>query len=406
MIQIIDKQDCVGCNACTQICPKKCISMSEDHEGFIYPKIDLAQCIDCGRCNSVCPVINQNEARLPSAVYAVKNIDESIRKESSSGGVFTLLAEQVILKGGVVFGVRFDAHWEVVHSYCETIEELKKFRGSKYVQSVVGDSFRHVSQFLKSGRQVLFTGTPCQVAGLNKYLNKSYPNLLTVDFVCHGVPSPKVFNLYLNEIVNKRSTAIKQMHLSSHVNNLKINDIQFRSKELGWKKFSFNLSLTYNEGIESKSDSFSQHLKKNIFMKGFLSDLYLRPSCSACPSKSFKSGSDITIGDFWGIENFYPDFDDDRGCSLVLINSDLGLKYYTAVMGSCKSIPVEYKIALKGNSAIEHSVEHHPKRTSFFEDYTNGNIIELIYKTTKPRLMRRILSVLFSIIKRMRSCFK
>ena len=370
MIKIENKQLCVGCNACTQICPKHCIAMHEDHEGFLYPEVDMVQCIDCGRCEQVCPVIHQDGVRIPTAVYAAKNTNEVIRKESSSGGVFTLLAEQTIQQGGVVFGAGFNADWEVVHSYTETVEGLRKFRGSKYVQSVVGESFKQVVQFLKAERKVLFSGTPCQVAGLKKYLGKKvYSNLLTVDFVCHGVPSPKVFRLYLDEIITRQGVIGKNTVLSPLLKKEIIQDIQFRNKANGWKNYSFGLSLINK--VAKKTVLYTELSSKNIFMRGFLADLYLRPSCQKCPSKSFKSGSDITIGDFWGIEKHYPVFDDDRGSSLVLIHSVLGEACYKSIAAFNESIQVEYATAFMGNPSMEHSVKDHPKRVSFFQTYTN-----------------------------------
>ena len=205
MIDIKEKNNCCGCSACVQICPKQCISMAADNEGFLYPQVNSAICIDCGLCEKVCPVINQSAPREPLVVYAAKNNNEDIRLKSSSGGIFTLLAEKVIEEGGVVFGAKFDADWNVVHDYTETIEGLAAFRGSKYVQSIIGDNFKTAKQFLNNGRKVLFSGTPCQIAGLKKYLRKEYDNLLTVDVVCHGVPSPMVWRDYLDYKRAKRA---------------------------------------------------------------------------------------------------------------------------------------------------------------------------------------------------------
>ena len=204
MIEIKEKAFCCGCNACVQRCPKQCISMHEDEEGFLYPRVDKTICIECGLCEKVCPVINQNEPRKPLKVYAAYNKDEKIRRESSSGGVFTAIAEQVIDEGGIVFGACFDENWEVKHDYTETKEGLKAFRGSKYVQSRIKDNYQKAEHYLKEGRKVLFSGTPCQIAGLKKYLCKEYENLLTVDFICHGVPSPKVWRMYLNETIARQ----------------------------------------------------------------------------------------------------------------------------------------------------------------------------------------------------------
>ena len=394
MIHIENKQHCVGCNACAQICPKQCISMHEDHEGFIYPKVDTTECIDCDRCEKVCPVIYQDEARSPLTVYTVKSTDEALRKESSSGGVFTLLAEQTIQQGGVVFGVGFNADWEVVHSYTETLDGLQKFRGSKYVQSLVGESFKQVSQFLKTGRQVLFSGTPCQIAGLNKFLNKAYSNLLTVDIVCHGVPSPKVFRLYLDEVITQTGFVKKDIVLSANLKRELIQGIQFRNKAHGWRKYSFVLSLSKGVAAEKKSILVAETIKKNVFLRGFRKNLYLRPSCSVCPSKSFKSGSDITLGDFWGVENYYPDFDDNKGTSIVLTHSAQGEACYAAIATSTHSFPVAYASAFAGNSCMEYSIKEHPNRAQFFRLYRAGKVFRTIQNTTNSLFKRQFIPVL------------
>lgn len=204
MIHVVDKYACCGCHACVQRCPKHCITMREDEEGFFYPFINETLCLDCGLCEKVCPVLQQDEARRPLKVYAAKNPDDRVRMLSSFGGVFTMLAEQILDEGGVVFGARFDENWDVVHSYVDNKKDLEVFRGSKYVQSYIGDCFQKAECFLKEGRKVLFSGTPCQIAGLRLFLRERYDNLLTVDLVCHGVPSPKVWRTYLNETIARQ----------------------------------------------------------------------------------------------------------------------------------------------------------------------------------------------------------
>ena len=304
---IVEPQKCCGCSACIYICPKHSISFQEDRDGFIYPKVDLETCIDCGLCEKVCPMINQESECLPLATYAAKNDNETIRLRSSSGGIFTLLAESVIGEGGVVFGARFNEDWEVVHDYTDTIEGLEPFRGSKYVQSCMGESYRLVENFLKADRKVMFTGTPCQIAGLRKFLRKDYNTLLTVEVVCHGAPAPLVWRTYLNNEIAKCGKDLSG-----------VEGINFRDKLTGWKTYS--LSVKLSENIVSSSLS-----KDNDYMRAFLSNLSLRKSCYNCPAKSGKSGADITIGDFWGIENVRPEIDDDKGLSLVLVNSPKGL---------------------------------------------------------------------------------
>ncbi|MDR1399243.1 MAG: Coenzyme F420 hydrogenase/dehydrogenase, beta subunit C-terminal domain, partial [Treponema sp.] len=183
------KSLCTGCHACFSVCPVSGIVMRDDAEGFLYPEINDDICICCGLCEKICPIHLQINSGKPLRVYAAKNQDEHIRGESSSGGIFTLLAEAVIHRGGVVFGARFNEKWEVIHDYTETVERLAEFRGSKYVQSIIGNTYKQVRDFLSGGRMVLFSGVPCQIAGLKAFLQKEYDNLLTVDLVCHGVPS-------------------------------------------------------------------------------------------------------------------------------------------------------------------------------------------------------------------------
>ena len=249
MINIEDKKQCCGCSACVQRCPKQCIVMKEDEEGFLYPVADKDVCIDCNLCEQVCPVLRQREEREPLDVYAAFNKNEEVRMQSSSGGVFTALAESIIKEGGVVFGARFNEDWEVVHDYVETVEGLSAFRGSKYVQSRIGCTFSQAEQFLKQGRKVLFSGTPCQIAGLKLFLRKEYENLLSVDFICHGVPSPGVWRQYLNEFIalmgNKKNSVFspsKPMVL----NSIRSEEIQFcshplRAHRARSKKYSFAL---------------------------------------------------------------------------------------------------------------------------------------------------------------------
>ena len=379
MIQIIDKKDCCGCHACVTVCAKRCITMQAESEGFLYPVVDKDACTHCGLCEKVCPVIHQSSPVEPQATYIAINRDEEIRQQSSSGGIFTLLAEQVIAEGGVVFGARFDKDWSVIHSWTDTIEGLAAFRGSKYVQSRIGDSYREAREFLKQGRKVLFSGTPCQIAGLRKFLRKDYDHLLTVDFICHGVPSPGVWQRYLSELreelraergVGKNTVPLSMDELPV------ITGISFRDKTNGWKKFGFLLRYAASEAASNSVSSsaikeekeFLQPFPENPFMRGFLADVYLRPSCYACPAKSGKSGSDITIADAWGIQYIAQENDDDRGACYVLENTAKGTTY----MGlfSFEQHHVDVDVVKQYNPAYVISVKPHPKRRQFFKQYT------------------------------------
>lgn len=353
--------------------------MREDEEGFLYPEVDREVCIDCGLCERVCPELHEGEAHTPLGTYAAVNPDESVRMQSSSGGVFTALAEKTIDEGGVVFGVGFDQHWTARHLYAETRDQLAALRGSKYVQSEVGESYRQAEEFLKSGRKVLFSGTPCQIAGLKRYLQREYAHLLTVDFVCHGTPSPGVFRLYLKETIESiaRQGDKKFSFASSRIPHIPtadvlavqagfaIRDIRFRDKCEGWKKYSFALTLSKARAAgEQNTVSLSSIYTDNPFMQAFLADYSLRPSCYACPAKSLKSGSDLTLGDFWGIEHIVPPLDDDRGVSLLMVNTDKGAQRIEQIAVHCHE--EAYTAALSYNPSICHSVTCPPKRKFFF----------------------------------------
>jgi coenzyme F420-reducing hydrogenase beta subunit len=359
MIQIIDKSKCCGCEACVQVCPKHCINFTQDHEGFFYPVVDFETCIQCGLCEKVCPVLHPYDEHHPQEVLAAINKNEKVRMESSSGGVFTLLAEEIINQGGAVFGVRFDENWQAVFDYAETTEALANFKGSKYLQARVGNSFTKCKQLLEQGRKVLFSGTQCQIAGLLHFLRRPYPNLLTVDFICHGVPSPKVWQHYLGEAVQAGKQAIA--------------DIKFRDKRLGWKRFSF--TLDYNE--QNRCYNLTSPFTQNTYMNAFLANLILRPSCYSCPSKGGKSNSDITIADFWGIDQVNPEMFDDRGTSLVLIHTERGQQ---ALNRQClKWAKASYEDVIHFNPSWKEPAPCHPKRSAFFAAFDEQvNLTELI----------------------------
>lgn len=418
MIQIQHKQDCCGCSACVQRCPKQCISLYEDEEGFLYPKVNLDACVDCGLCEKVCPVLNHSEEHIPIAVFAAKNPNEQIRYESSSGGIFTLLAEQIIDEGGVVFGVKWNEHFEAIHAYTETKEGLAEFRGSKYVQSRIGETFKQAERFLRSGRKVLFSGTPCQIAALKSFLRKDYENLFAVDLICHGTPSPGVFRWYLNEELQKAAAhqsgkkiqfrsslpipSIAKADVLAREQGFKIKDIRFRDKRLGWQKFSFVLSLeNLSEALvegEKNSVSLSYVLRQHAFLRGFLSDLYLRPSCYVCPSKSGKSHADITLADYWGIYTLVPELDDDKGCSAIIVNSDSGLLLIKQL--GIKLYTVPFSDLVKKNPAFAKSAKEPKVRSEFFKNdgMSMHSKIELLCKVPlKLKCKRIIKDIVFGI---------
>ena len=344
--------------------------MQQDAEGFLYPQVETSGCIDCGLCEKVCPFINSYEPRTPIHTFAAINNNEQIRMESSSGGIFSLLAEQIINDGGVVFGARFDENWQVTIDYTETIDGLAAFRGSKYVQARVGDTYAKCAKFLKAGRKVLYSGTPCQIAGLKHYLRKEYDNLITVDFVCHGVPSPKVWEKYLHELVG----------------TVNVQGVSMRDKQHeGWKRFNF----VFDYKKEGKMISLSSWHQENDYMNAFLRDMILRPSCYACKAKECRSHSDVTIADFWGIQNVRPQMDDDKGTGLVLIHTAKGKE--NVPFDKMKYEEVTFEEGYRNNPAIYRSAKPWPRRAEFFQQLDNEDaVVDLIRKSLRPTVQMRL----------------
>ena len=396
-----NKPDCTGCGACHSICSVPCISMKSDTEGFLYPALDESKCTKCKECEKVCPSLApQKDKRRPLHVYAAKNPDEETRYQSSSGGIFSLIAENIIQEGGVVFGARFNDAWEVVHDYTETIEGLAAFRGSKYVQSITGNTYIQAKKFLENNRKVLYSGTPCQIAGLKAFLKNDHSNLLALDFVCHGVPSPLVWKKYFTEIIGN-STPPLQIHnikfrdKTFGWNHLLIFAISFFDEMHRWKRKHFTATTICKD---KKLFTFTETSNTNSFMKGFLSNLFLRPSCHACPVKSLASGSDITIADYWGVKKKLPDFDDGKGVSLVMVNTENGKKRYDALVKNDRE--TTYAEAFAANSTIEKSVLPHKRRILFFKALHTKSVIALIDKLTADSLKKKIWKLLFPLLKR------
>jgi NAD-dependent dihydropyrimidine dehydrogenase PreA subunit len=407
MINIQTKEYCCGCGACVEICPRHCISFHNDKEGFKYPRVNIVECIDCHLCEKVCPVTNQADPQKPLSVYAAKNTNEEELLRSSSGGIFILLAKLVLHHGGVVFGAKFDKNWDVIHAYAETEEEAQAFMGSKYVQSHIGNTYSQAKNFLKQGRKVLFSGTPCQIAGLKRFLGKDYDNLLTVDVICHGVPSPKVWQRYLDEIKGnafKREKTFNYPHATGTPTDVQIESIFFRDKRTGWKKYSFTLSLveTLVDG-KKNTTSLSHKYHEDPYMKLFLRDLILRPSCYQCPAKGGKSQSDLTIADFWRVENFYPDLVDEYGVGLMVIKSGKGLQATSSLQLELQKVSFEDAIA--GNPMYMNSVSEPQNRKKCFRllNYTNKSldmVLEILYRQPLiTRIKQKINKLLRQIIK-------
>lgn len=376
---MINKKDCCGCTACIHICPVKCIEMKEDSEGFLYPAVDNEKCINCHKCENVCPIGNLRNDNTETKTFIGYNKNEKVRKQSSSGGIFSLAAEWIIKQNGAVFGAAFDDNFEVCHIAVETKEELSKLRGSKYVQSRLGDAYPLVKRYLENSRLVLFTGTACQIAGLKKYLNKEYETLYTVDVLCHGVPSPKVWKMYLDDK--------KEQY------NAPIEKAEFRSKESGWKGYSVNIEFSDNR-------RYCTRFYDDKYMQMFLGNIDLRPSCYDCRFKDFPRISDMTIGDSWGIEDYMPDMDDDNGTSVILVHSSKGKKMLDELKEDLILKGASLDKALPITADSRKSVEMHPNRKKFFEGVLRGKSIDDLCGYLQKSLVQRAVSFMRYIAER------
>lgn len=374
MIRIVSDYDCCGCGACKQICPHSAIELVPNSQGFLFPQVNIDICINCSLCERVCPVLNPNQENRPLKVYAAINPNDDIRMQSSSGGIFTSLAEKIIDEGGVVFGARFNENWEVVHDYTENKEGLAPFRGSKYVQSNINSSYIKVEQFLKRGRKVLFSGTPCQIAALNLFLRKPYDSLTTVDVVCHGVPSPRLWKDYLYKFAPVSE----------------ITNIMMRDKSKGWRSYKIT--------IEGKKRSLSERASDNKYLLAFSQNLSLRSSCFNCPAKKGKSGSDITLADYWGIENIIPHMDDNRGTSFVCANTNKGIELINEI--SLNRVTSSYSVSVPYNICIEQSTKEPVSRSSFWQKYSEKGVDVLLeLKPNKINIVMRIIRRITRILK-------
>ncbi|MBQ9530750.1 MAG: polysaccharide pyruvyl transferase family protein [Eubacterium sp.] len=345
------KQDCCGCHACYNACPKGCISMEYDLEGFWYPGINEELCIHCNMCKKVCPAVNVDKTDNNPVSYLGFNKEQQIRKNSSSGGMFTPIAEKIIDDGGVVFGAAFNEKYEVEHIKVESKEELNKLRGSKYVQSGIGDTYKQVKQLLKEGIKVLFTGTPCQIEGLYSYLdNVEKTNLFTQDIICHGVPSPNVWNEYLKYISNGEE----------------IKNISFRSKKYGWHYFSMY--------IQTVKKNYTKRLDEDLFLKLFLDNTILRPSCYNCKFKKEIRVSDFTLADCWRPNMVKSQLkDDDKGLSMLFVNSEKGKELFNEIKDSYVLQEIDYELASASQSAATSSVKPNNHRSDFFTEFSNND---------------------------------
>lgn len=352
MIHITDKVDCCGCNACGDICGKQAISFKTDNEGFWYPEVDMEKCVDCGLCEKVCPILNTAthiQRFSEPKVFAAYAKDESIRLDSTSGGIYSMLALSMYGKNAYVGGAVYNDDHTVSHIVSENPNKLDEIRSSKYLQSSMKGQYQEVRRFLKEGKHVLYCGCPCQIHGLYNFLGKEYENLVTCDFICRGVNSPKVFLKYI-EMLEKQYGA-------------RATKIKFKAKKWGWHKFS--LRVNFANGKEYCQDRWH-----DLFFIGYLQvGNFTRPSCYDCHFKGFPQKADITLADFWGIEKIDKTMDQDKGTSLVMINSQKGQELFDSIRNRIEWREFTIKDAKVGNPAMESSLKSVPvNRDAFFAD--------------------------------------
>lgn len=388
------KKECCGCGACSQICHMGCITMCQDSEGFLYPVTDVEKCIRCNRCNQVCPIENaqkvckeSKELRQP-LTYGAWHKDDTVRDNSSSGGAFTLFAEHIIAQGGVVYGCALDEDMKAFHIGVDDICELDKLRGSKYVQSKIEDTYVKVKSDILAGKKVLFVGTPCQAAGLYYFLGKrKHDNLYIADFICHGVPSPKVFEEYIGYLERKYDS--------------KIVSFKFRNKDYGWSQTGLQLGTKVkfaNGKFLRKYPAF-----KDSFMNGFLDDIYLRPSCYECQFKSLpKEYADFTIADFWGVDKVSKRLNDKKGTSLILVHSKQGENMWKLINDKCYFEKVSFESAIRRNKSLIQSAKINPKRNNFYYDFEERgySYVERKYMSVFQWASHKILKMRKQLIQR------
>ena len=360
MIKIVDPSKCCGCSACVNVCHYHAISMQPDKLGFLYPVVDQAKCVDCGLCDKVCSFVPDVEAvmRVPQnvkvEVLAVRHKDSEILAQSQSGGAFSAMAEQVLNDGGLVYGAAFDESFMVRHIRVDSIEGLAALRGSKYVQSDLRGIYEQIIGDLRNGFEVIFAGTPCQVAGLKSYIPKALQeNLLTVDFICHGVPSPSVWKDYL-DYMSREGTIVKA---------------NFRDKSVaGWKEHKE--TFIYNNGKKNVADSFRVLFYKNIM---------LRHSCSVCPYNVINHKSDVTIADFWGVDEIMPQMDGPEGTSMVICNTSKGQELIGRTSDALNIVPavLDYDFMSRRNPNLVRPARIDKDRMKFEDEFSRGGFIRV-----------------------------
>ena len=347
-MQVENKTNCTGCGACYNVCPVNAITMQGDTYGFYKPVIDKSKCTNCGLCEKICPLDNYKSKNNEPKAYALINKDETTRLKCASGGAFSAFAKLVLEQNGIVYGVIWNDDIVAIHSRAKNIEQLEKMYSSKYVQANTLDTFKQAKKDLEDGTFVLYSGTPCQIAGLKSYLKKDYENLITIDLVCHGVPSQLVFEKYKREFMKKIT------------NKENIININFRSKIKGWSPHLI-ITTTTTTTITNKKDS------KDDYMKAFLNNLSINFSCLNCQFNTIPRIADMSLADFWGVDEYDESLNDNKGTSIVLVNNKKGQDLLGKIETSCILQEVPLKVATKRNTNIYSSSKPHKNREKFLE---------------------------------------
>ena len=369
----LEKNECSACGACVNVCPKNAIRFETDACGFSYPVIS-SNCVDCSLCEKVCNERKKtnNGNSLEPLTYAAWSKDQDIRYNSTSGGVFSEIAKEVFRRGGCVVGAQYRDDNSVEHTIVYDEAGLERIRQSKYTQSDIGLVFRDIKTKLDCNKLVAFCGAPCQVAALKSYLRKQYENLITIDFICRGMNSPKAYRAWLDEI--------------EAANGSKVKKVWFKYKDGGWKTSPTRTRIDFENGnyLVLEKDN-------NMFMSGYLgSNLYIRPSCGMCAFKSVPRYSDITLADFWGLR---ADIDDDKGASLVLINNRRGESLFNSILTHLTYYQRSFEEIFAGNGCFNDSVEINPRSREFLVELDSTKFSKAWKKYTKRSARQRLLGV-------------
>lgn len=378
---ICRKEDCTGCGACVYVCPQKCIKLVDDEQGFLHPKIDEKKCINCNRCVTLCPInVQENQSNSIKKAIVAYAKDDGIRKSASSGGIFALVANYILEKNGVVVGAAMTSNYKSVnHVAIFEKDKLGVICGSKYVQSQMRDIYLLMKQQLEFGKLVLFVGTPCQVAGVKRFFGEKYENLFLIDLVCHGVASPNVWRDYVEWIQQKKDA--------------KIVELNFRNKCTGWKNYSITMRM-------ENGKNYCKEARKDLYLRGYGANLYLRESCYNCHFKSLSRQGDITLADCWGIDKIMPEMFDNKGISLVLTNTEKGDVLIRGIESGINKSDIDIEKAVKYNMSTIKSAKKPERYSQFWMLYREKGVYSALKKCAYVTMKERIKFGIKKMLKR------